>query len=299
MRAYCLFAVLAFLPALAHAQSDPASPLRVIDDLLYVDSSEVENDSLQRLNLVLPLHAENPPLLVWIGGGAWSYGDRHVEMDLARALAAEGVAVASVGHRLSPATWRDPALNEGVRHPAHINDVARAFRWLYDNAAAYGFDKDRMFVGGYSSGGHLAALLSLDERYLHAQQLSKANIRGVIPVAGVYDISDYHQVILASENSSLADLHVKAVFGPGESDFIDASPTSYLDNLSVPMLLISENNTYNYTRLFEERIAETLFRAIDVVHVLSMGHGELWQHLSSEEDSRYRGLIADFIYAMN
>lgn len=295
MRAYCLLVAFVCLPALAYAQPGPPIHLRGIDNLLYADPSDVENDSLQRLNLVLPSHPTNPPLLIWIGGGAWSYGDRHVEMDLARALAREGIAVASVGHRLSPAIWRDPALNEGVQHPAHIEDVARAFRWLHDNAANYGFDKGRMFVGGYSSGGHLAALLSLNERYLRVQGLSTANIRGVIPIAGVYDISDYHRVFLASDNSSMAELHVEAVFGPTESDFLGASPTTYIDQLSVPMLLISENNTYNYTRRFEDKIAATSFRALDVVHVLSMGHGELWRHLSSDQDSRYRRLIAGFI----
>jgi hypothetical protein len=147
----------------------------------------------------------------------------------------------------------------------------------------------------YSSGGHLAALLSLNERYLRVQGLSTANIRGVIPIAGVYDISDYHRVFLASDNSSMAELHVEAVFGPTESDFLGASPTTYIDQLSVPMLLISENNTYNYTRRFEDKIAATSFRALDVVHVLSMGHGELWRHLSSDQDSRYRRLIAGFI----
>ena len=95
-------------------------------DLLYVPTDAVEADSVQRLNLVLPTDVEQPPLLLWIGGGAWSYVNRAMEMDIARRMAAEGMAVASVGHRLSAAVWQNPALDEGVQHPAHIEDIASA-----------------------------------------------------------------------------------------------------------------------------------------------------------------------------
>ena len=60
-------------------------------------------------------------------------------------------------------------------------------------------------MGGFSSGGHLAALLSLDERYLMAHELELKDIRGVIPISGAFDISNYHQAFVNGSNPDLAD----------------------------------------------------------------------------------------------
>ncbi len=274
------------------AQNQP----REINNLLYLHPDQVTVDSLQRLNLVLPEKAEQCPLFLWIGGGAWSYGDRHVEMDFARKMAEEGIAVASIGHRLSPAIWRDSSLNTGIQHPKHIQDVAAAVKWLVDHANDYGYDTEKIFIGGYSSGAHLAALLGLDESYLIEVGLSSKVLKGIIPISGAYDIASYHDGFLDGERPELATLHVEAVFGPTQKDWIHASPTSYLVHLSAPMLVISDNNMYNYTRLFEDRIRETDFRNMQVVYAYDLTHGGLWKNLSFAENSIYRTLIVDFIF---
>ncbi len=49
-------------------------------DLSYMSEEKVVVDSLQSLNLVIPKETKKPPLLLWIGGGAWSFVNRGVEM---------------------------------------------------------------------------------------------------------------------------------------------------------------------------------------------------------------------------
>jgi len=269
--------------------------IREYNDLPYLSKDLVADDSLQRLNLVLPIRKATFPLLIWIGGGAWSYGDRHQEMDLARKMAADGIAVASVGHRLSPAIWRDSTLDTGIQHPKHIEDVATAVKWLYDHTEMYGYDKAHLFIGGYSSGGHLAALISLDSTYLHQVGLSPSIFEGILPISGTYDIVDYHQVLANSGRPELAELHVEAVFGNSEADFQEASPTNYLEQLSIPMLIMSDNNMYHYTQLFEHRIRDTDFREVQVVYAYNLSHGALWRNLSFSEQSIYRTIMVDFI----
>lgn len=264
-------------------------------DISYLEAAEVSNDSLQRLNLVIPQGLDSIPLLIWIGGGAWSYVDRDMEMDLARQIAKEGIAVASVGHRLSSAVWKDSTLTEGIQHPEHVKDVAAAFKWLYDNADKNGYDRERIFIGGFSSGAHLAALISLDDRYLKEVGLDLSNIKGYIPIGGTYDVSNYHQVFLNGTRKHLADEHVKAVFGPTEAHFSAASPTNYLDNLGVPLLLMSDMNMFNYTQIFEDAIRETEFRNFQTIYVHRLNHGDLWRHMSLEKHSIYRDMICDFV----
>lgn len=258
----------------------------------YLEGSE---DTLQRLNLVVPQSTTPTPLLVWIGGGAWSYVNKDMEMDLARKIASQGIAVASIGHRLSPATWRDSSMNKGIQHPAHINDIASAVKWLVDHSASYNFDQQNIFVGGFSSGGHLAALLGLDSTYLSQNGLSSDIIKGIIPISGAYDIVNYHDVFQNGRRPELADLHVKAVFGNTIEGMTAASPSSYLEQLRAPILLMTDNNVYNYTRLFEDRIRETGFRDIQSYYFHDIAHGDLWRNMSYEEKSIYRNLMIEFI----
>jgi poly(3-hydroxybutyrate) depolymerase len=292
---YLLAIVILLTPIIVFGQLKDTYESVEYKDIPYVKSSDVEDEKLQRLNLVLPRTDETYPLLVWIGGGAWSYGDRNQEMDLARKFAQVGIAVASVGHRLSPAQWRDPKLNTGVQHPKHTEDVAAATKWLYDNANKYGYDIGNIFIGGYSSGGHLASLITLDSSYLGKHGLSTKIFKGVIPISGTYDILDYYNALKHGARPELADLHVKAVFGEDESKFSKASPVNYIINLSHPLLLMCDNNLYNYTKLFESKIRETEFRDVQVVYSYYFSHGELWRDLSLNEKSKYRDIIIAFI----
>lgn len=267
-------------------------------NLSYLPKAKVQIDSLQRLNLVIPEGVENPPLLLWIGGGAWSFVNRHQEMPLARKFASKGIAVASVGHRLSMGTFADTTRTTGIKHPQHIKDVAAAFKWLFEHGAEYGYDASNIFASGFSSGGHLSALLGTDGRYLAKHKLKTTDIRAIIPVAGGYDIVDYYNTFKNHEDPNLqkmARTHVQDVFGETEADFIDASPTTYLDQLKIPMLLISEGGLFKYTKVFEEKIWESEYRDCQIMHLFNFNHGSLWRDMSFAENSQARNAMLDFI----
>lgn len=100
------------------------------------------------LDLYLPKDVENPPLIVWIHGGAWRRGSK-ASMPLTE-LAGE-FAIASVDYRLSPV----------AKFPAQVHDCKAAIRFLRANAAKYKFNAERIAVAGASAGGHLAALVGV------------------------------------------------------------------------------------------------------------------------------------------
>lgn len=264
------------------------------NDIPYVSQLSLKNDSLQCLNLVYPKGETQLPLLVWIGGGAWSYGDRHEEMRIARAIAMDGICVASVDHRHSPAIWRDSSLNTGVQHPEHVKDIAKSIKWLKENAANFPYEFDKLFIGGYSSGAHLAALLVLDSTYLWQEGIATSVFKGVIPVSGTYDIQDYYSVMLNGNQPALAELHVEAVFGENIAAFKHASPVNFLENLSAPMLIMSDLSLRRYTKLFEDKIIETGFEHAQFVYHNELNHGAFWKNLS-EPSSNYRKKIVQFI----
>jgi len=265
-----------------------------IRDIDYLEERSV--DTIQKLNLVTPKGIADYPLLIWIGGGAWSYVDRNVEMDLAKKIAQEGIAVASISHRLSAAKWRDSSLSTGIQHPEHVKDLAASIKWLYDNAAEHGYSTEKFFVGGFSSGAHLAALIGLDDSYLKEKGLPLNIIKGMIPISGTYDIVNYHEVFKNGNNPELAELHVEAVFGNSKEAFLNASPTSYLDNLGIPILLIADNAIDRYTRFFEDKLKKTEFMDYKIIYVPDLNHAELWRNISFDNSSIYRTSIIEFIH---
>jgi acetyl esterase/lipase len=101
------------------------------------------------LDLYMPADVDQPPLIVYIHGGAWRFGSRDSVSPID--LVDEGYAIASVSFRLTPV----------APLPAQVHDIKGAIRFLRANASTYGFDADRIGITGVSSGAHLAALVGL------------------------------------------------------------------------------------------------------------------------------------------
>jgi hypothetical protein len=274
--------------------ADAPYSIREILNLSYYEDEALDSD-LTQVNLLLPEGVENPPVFMWIGGGAWAYVDRHQEMDLCRKLATRGIAMVSVGHRLSPALLSEPKRTEGIKHPEHVKDVAQAFKWVYENAEKYGYDHANIFIGGFSSGAHLSTLLAMDNRYLKAVGLSNEMIRAIIPVGGGYDIPHYKEVLVEAD-PSYEENHINAVFGETHEEHLDASPITFIDSLRTPILMISESSTYQYSLVFEEILRERNYPDFEVLNVHNETHGSLWKSLSNDEENLYRDFMVGYIF---
>jgi acetyl esterase/lipase len=134
-----------------------------------------------QLDLFLPRGLKDYPVVLLVHGGAWIMGDNRscgLYSAVGECLARQGIGAVLPNYRLSPE----------VRHPEHIKDVARAFSWTRAHIGEYGGNAADLFVAGHSAGGHLVSLLATDKRYLQAEGLCLADIRGVIGVSGVYHI---------------------------------------------------------------------------------------------------------------
>jgi acetyl esterase/lipase len=94
------------------------------------------------------------PVVVWLHGGGWRFGDRHMAPDLSRFFAERGFAMVSIDYRLS---------DEAV-FPAPIEDVKTAIRWIRSVSDAFELNSDQVGLWGSSAGGHLAACAALSPR---------------------------------------------------------------------------------------------------------------------------------------
>ncbi len=95
--------------------------------------------------------APNGTLLAFMHGGGWTNGYKEWMAFMAPAFTSAGVSFATIGYRLAPAHV----------FPAGVDDVIAAIALPHQNAAEWGYDPTRIFLGGHSAGGHYAALLAV------------------------------------------------------------------------------------------------------------------------------------------
>lgn len=91
------------------------------------------------------------PVVMYLHGGGWRFGDRRLGPDLSRHFAQRGFAMVSIDYRLS---------SEAI-FPAPVFDTLEAVAWVRAAAATYNFDAGRIGLWGSSAGGHLAVLAGL------------------------------------------------------------------------------------------------------------------------------------------
>jgi arylformamidase len=156
------------------------------------------------------------PVFVFVHGGAWRSG-RSKDF----AAPAEMFLAAGANYVVPDFAWtQDVGGNLGVL----ADQVRRAIAWVYDNAAHLGSDPNQLYVGGQSSGGHLAAV-ALTTDWLRDFGLPADIIKGGMCISGMYDLTP---VRLSARNSYVAfDDATVAVL----------SPMRHLDRLHAPVIV--------------------------------------------------------------
>src|SRR5258707_9760974 len=114
-----------------------------------------------------PAGAARAPLFVFIHGGYWQRNDKDIFAFIAEGPRAHSIDVAVVGYTLAP----------DVRLTDIVGEIRQALSVLGERADEFGFDRDRLFVGGWSAGGHLTAIVSGHPAF-----------RGGLPISGIFDL---------------------------------------------------------------------------------------------------------------
>ncbi|MGI5500552.1 alpha/beta hydrolase [Lentzea sp. CA-135723] len=120
-----------------------------------IDEQWVELDGF-KVRVVKPLGVEGPlPVVLYIHGAGWVFGNAHTHDRLVRELAAgAGAAVVFPDYSLSPE----------ARYPVAIDQNYATARWIQSAGASHGLDTTRVAVAGDSVGGNMAAALTLQAK---------------------------------------------------------------------------------------------------------------------------------------
>lgn len=195
-------------------------------------------DSLQFGELRLPSGPGPFPVAVVIHGGCWlSIADNDYMDPVAEALTAAGWATWNLEFR----TLDQP----GGAWPGIFRDVADGADYLREVARAHPLDLTRVVAVGHSSGGHLALWVASRHRIPAGAELHDEHplhFRGVISLAGVADLAQYH----AMNVPACGDAPTRLLGGtsPDRSPrTAEASPAALLPT-GVPQLLITGEDDY-------------------------------------------------------
>ena len=98
-----------------------------VGNVAYYEGSDAD-PVRHKLDFYYPKGPKDYPVLFFVHGGAWRSGSKELYGGLGKVFAKNGIGVVVINYRLSPK----------VQHPAHVEDVARAFAWTHKNVGKYG-----------------------------------------------------------------------------------------------------------------------------------------------------------------
>jgi acetyl esterase/lipase len=209
--------------------------VEIVKNLAYKEGPDAD-PVRHRLDLYLPKGKKGFPVILFVHGGRWSSGSKDLYGKLGELYAKHGVGMVIINYRLSPQ----------VVHPAHVQDVASAFAWTVSHVGKYGGDAKNLFLCGHSAGGHLVALLSTNEKYLNAEKLASTNIKGVIPISGVYVLPPAAPL--------------KSIFTDDPMVVKSASPIESVKGKHPPFLILYADKDYATLDIQAEQMCKKLSR---------------------------------------
>jgi arylformamidase len=158
----------------------------------------------------------NAPINVFIHGGAWRAG-------LAKDYAFPAELFVHAGaHYVAPDfVWVQDA---GGSLMPMADQVRRAVAWVYRNAQSFGGDPNRLYVSGFSSGGHLAGVV-LTTDWAKDFNLPADMIKGGLCGSGMFDLKPV-RLSARSRYVKFTDEMEQAL-----------SPQRHLDKLNTPVIV--------------------------------------------------------------
>lgn len=232
------------------------------------------------------------PVVIMIHGGGWRTGDKsNLSMTQYKVphFVGNGYVYVSINYRLS-ARPGDP------KHPAHVQDCAKAIAWVHDNIDRYGGDPDRIFLMGHSAGAHLAALVSTDQRRLEAERKRLSIIKGTVCLdTAAYDIPRYIKEL--DGGRGMQRLYGNA-FGTSEAAWKDASPRYHVAaDKGIPPILFFHTGRRMAGEQLSKELVEALRKAgtpAQAVHAADKDHAGINRCVGQPGDP-YTEVIMQFL----
>lgn len=246
---------------------------------------------------------ENRPVYVWFHGGGLNHGFSYeVECD-PEALAAKGVVVVEVGHRLGVFGYMAlPQLSEESEYGASGNygmmDCVKAVKWVKENIAGFGGNPDNITIGGQSGGTTKSAAFFLNPD-------NAAMISNVIWESGINYGTGSYSSLESMEEKGVAWLQAVGLTGEETLEELRAMDSSVFMGTedtygSAPQGMCVDGYNIQYSTL-KEAYEAGLFDGVNILGGKNLGEftqnnvGTITSESTTEEFyAYYKELFGDF-----
>ncbi len=168
------------------------------------------------LDAYLPPSQKPRPAVLLVHGGGWEAGDKRTYIrPWFETLTAAGLAWFSIDYRLGPAH----------KHPAAVEDIEAALRFLRANAKKFNIDPRRIAIMGESAGGHLAMLVALRGR---------EHVKAAVSFYGIHDLDSWAR----QRGGELPKNICGYLSDTARATLKDASPSTYVSRRNPPTLFV-------------------------------------------------------------
>jgi arylformamidase len=205
----------------------------------------------------------NAPIFVFTHGGAWLGGEAKEYHFAAENFVRAGAHYVTLDFIAVEAAGGD------IRKMAE--QVRRGIAWVYKNAASFGGDPNKLYIGGQSSGAHLSGVALVSD-WQKEHGISPGFIKGAILLSGMYEMKP---VRLSSRNR-----YVK--FDDAMEDSM--STIRHIRNLRAPVTVVyGTNETPEFQRQSREFAAavKTAGKPVTLIEAPNYNHYELQETLGS------------------
>ena len=171
------------------------------------------------------------PVIIFFHGGAWTRGSKNGYSFPAAEFVPRGISWVATEFTKVP----DGTLSNQVRQNRD------AVAWAYKNADNFGWDRDKIFIAGHSSGGHMCGMVLVTD-WEKEYGLPANLVKGATAISGMYDLE---AVYLSYRNSylNLSEVEWK------ENSAIRHIPRGF----DIPLLIgCAEHDTAEFHRQPEE-----------------------------------------------
>ncbi|MDG2072370.1 MAG: alpha/beta hydrolase [Pseudomonadales bacterium] len=204
MKATHLFLLLSLMIPDVYGAPEDSDLFLVARDLSYGDVDQ------QKLDVYYRSGTARLPVVIYIHGGGWAFGDKKEVHYKPQNFDDQDVALISMNYRLR---WDYETYDQ-------LEDIVSVNQWVQDNAVTYGLDEKKIVLMGHAAGAHLMSLVGINESHMKAGGLQLSDISAVISIdTASYDIERLmielgsfierrqHRLFLVTNNNIGARLH--------------------------------------------------------------------------------------------
>ncbi|MEY3903395.1 MAG: hypothetical protein RL189_2701 [Pseudomonadota bacterium] len=277
--------------------SKPALPAKQLLNVAYQTISGVEQN-LNAIDIYMPAVSnpcEGVPVVIWVHGGAWMIGDKANIDSKATFVNSLGYAFVSVNYRLSPNLKIDSQLNPNrIKFPDHPNDVGAAVAWVHKNIQQHGGNPQKIALLGHSAGAHLAALVTMDQRFIE-RSTSNWNAKS-LRCLGSYDTEAYNIDEFMQTAVGQPLLVYRNAFGDDPTAWTFASPINYIKEYGISVQLAKRGDLARQGQLENFKSAlEEKTNSVSVINAQSINHEEVSELIGAPGDQIMTPFVSEFL----